>query len=238
MYRVLNVMLAMLLGATTARASPWWVTWTGDAYPETEGWTHTASDPPAQRWLEDGKLFIDSRAALGMYDSYGQWRPGEMTLAPGETLHVDWALRVDETSGPWHVDPGVQISFDDQYTVVFVLGVGSIHSLYEPGNWAPFEPGVFHEFSFESSDMRTYALSVDGVPSLQGGFFESLFYSPGVGWGDTTTDRSLAEWDWVECGVVPEPSSILSVLLLSCVLRRAKRLPNRSIAESLEGDAT
>jgi hypothetical protein len=218
MYRVLNVMLAMLLGAATARASPWWVSWNGDAYPETEGWGHYATDPPAQRWLEDGKLFIDSRADWFINDMYSQSRPGEMTLGPQETFVAHWRVRVDDVIPAGSEDAGLGVASDDQWDVLFTLGVDRISSTYEPGNWAMFTPGVFHEFWFESSDMRTYVLSMDGTPLFQGNFFESLFYGPGAGFGDVTSDRSLSEWDYVECGIIPEPSSLLCMVaaLIAC----------------------
>jgi hypothetical protein len=227
MYRVLNIMLAMLLGAATARGSPWWASWNGDAYPETEGWTGWSSDPAVQRWLEDGSLFIDSRAAWGMYEEYGQPRPGEMTLAPSETFVMHWQVRVDEVIDAAHTDPGVWAESDDPWEVAFVLGMDGIHSLYEPGNWAPFTAGLFHDFLLESSDMRSYTLSIDGVRSLERLFFESLFQGHGVGFGDVSSNRSLAEWDYVECGIVPEPSAVLCILATALFCRPQKRTAAR-----------
>ncbi len=220
MYRVLNIMLAMLLGAGTARASPWWVTWTGDAYPETEGWTRYSSDPPAERWLEDGKLFIDSRAAPGIYEEYDQLRPAEMTLEPGQTFLLTWRVKVDEAI---HSDPAVAVMSDDYYLVHLSLAIDGIYCDTPPGGWAPFAPGQFHEFLFESSDMRAYTLYIDGLPALQGTFFEAFPATPGVGWGDMTSSSSLAQWDWVECGIVPEPSACLGALAALLGFRPLKR---------------
>ena len=218
MVRVLNVMLTMLLGAAAARASPWWGAW-NDGWPEEQGWTRYSSDPPAERWLEDGKLFIDSRADWFIYDEYGQLRPGEMTLGWQETFVAHWVVKVDDIIPTGSEVPGLAVSSDDQWDVFFTLGVDRISSVYEPGTWAPFAPGQFHELWLESSDMRTYTLSIDGTPSLEGSFFQSLFYLPGVCWGDMTSHRSLSEWDYVECGITPEPSSLLCVLAALCVCR-------------------
>lgn len=222
MYRVLDVMLAMLLGAVAARASPWWATWE-DGWPEEQGWTRWSSDPPAERWLEDGKLFIDSRAAWGISDIYGQLRPGEMTLGPDQTFVMHWRVMVDDVIPAGHTDPGLQASSDDQWDVIFTLGMDNISSFYEPGKWAPFAPGMFHDFLFESTDMRTYSLSIDGTAAFEGTFFESLFYGPGVGWGDVTTDRSLSEWDFMECGIVPEPDALLCMLAGLCICGLLRR---------------
>jgi len=217
--RMLASALVLAAGAIGLRADPWWVTWTGDAYPETQGWTRYSSNPAAHRWLEDGKLFIDSRAAPFISESYGQSRRGQMTLAPGETFRFSWAVKVTEVLPLRAVDPGIWVSSDDQWDVLLNLGIDTIDSFYEPGKHASFTPGVFHVFELHSSDLRTYRLSIDGTPAFEGVFFKSLFYMPGVGWGDVTTGRSLAEWDWVHAGIVPEPSAWLLAGPLALVRR-------------------
>jgi hypothetical protein len=224
MFWIVKLISAIVLGAVAAQASPWWATFDGSlgTYPEDQGWLHYATDPPAQRWLEDGSLFIDSRAAWGISDIYSQYRPGEMTLGPGETLVVLWRVDVVDAPGS-SIGADIEVDSDDQWAVHLCLGIDGVSSLYEPGNWAPFAPGVFHDFLLESSDLRTYVLSVDGVPKLWGSFFESLFYAPGVGWGDMTTDRNLSAWQSVEAGVIPEPSAALCALIALCGCSRVRR---------------
>jgi hypothetical protein len=220
MYRVLNVMLAMLLGAATARASPFWVTWE-EGWPDQQGWLEGWSIP-AQKWLDDGLLFIDSRAAGG-YDGYYQ-NPATLMPGPGEKFTLCWCIRVDESTP--YTDPGVIARADDHYSVAFGMDTQSVHSNYEPGNWAPFAPGVFHDFVLESMDMRTYDLYIDGALALQGSFFESLFPGPEVAWGDLSSAMSLAAWDSVEYGIVPEPSGLLCLLVVLCYGRSSRRLAN------------
>lgn len=218
MLRLLNVTVTLLLAVTAARASPWWVSWNGDAFPETEGWSHYSTDPLAQRWLEDGRLFIDSRADWAINDIYGQLRPGEMTLGPSELLVIAWRIRVDEVVPSDSHDPAVFVRSDDQYEVSLNLRMDGIESFYEPDNWVAYAPGHFHDFRFESPDMRTYSLWIDGVPAMEGIFFESLFSGGSVGWGDMSSNRSLAEWDWFQCGIVPEPGTSMCVLATLCVV--------------------
>lgn len=217
MVRVL-MMLAMSMAVATARGSTWWVTWTGDAYPETEGWTRYTSDPPPERWLEDGKLLIDSRGMADSSDIYSQLRPGEMTLEDGQTFQLAWRIKVDEA---FYSDPSVEVMFDDFYFVHLSMGTDAIYCDTPPGGWAPFAPGEFHEFLLESSDMRNFSVYIDGLAALQGSFFYGGQHGMGgVGWGDMTSSYSLAEWDWVEAGIVPEPAGLLSVVVVLPFLRR------------------
>ncbi len=231
MLRVLKLMSAMLLGVVTAQASPWWATYDGNDYPENEGWLHYATDPPAQRWLQDGSLFIDSRAAWGISDIYSQYRPGEMILAPGEKVAAHWVVKVDEEipANAEDLSLGVYSDVDSDnhhWGVSFQLAIDGVHSGFEPGNWAPFELGVFHDFYFESWDFRTYTLSIDGVQAMGGNFFYAYGPGGGIGWGDNTTASSLSEWSLVECGIVavPEPGAALCVLFAMCLYRPARRL--------------
>ncbi len=223
MSRISGLIATLLLTAATAAAEPYWIEWTGDTFPETEGWTRFSSDPPAERWLEDGKLFIDSRADWFITEEYWYPRPGMMTLEEGETFVYRWRVKVDEVIV--ELDPGAGLRTDDQREVVFALGEDRIISFYEPDKYASFAPGEWHEFLFESSDMQTYSLYMDSELAWEGTFFDSLFSGAGVSWGDTWSHRSLSEWDHVEFGILPEPVPALSVLLL-CLLW----LPRRSAA--------
>jgi hypothetical protein len=218
MFRVLTVSLGMLLVVGAARASPFWVSWE-DGWPDQQGWLEGSSDPPAQKWLEDGLLFIDSRAAGG-YDGYYQ-NPASLMPGPQETFAMHWRVRVDES---WPTsDPGVIVRADDHYSVAFSMDRQSIHSNYEPGKWALFAPNEFHDFVVQSTDMRAYELYIDGALALQGTFFESLFPGPSVAWGDLSSAMSLAPWDSVQYGIMPEPSPILCLLIPLCYARSLRR---------------
>lgn len=207
----MSVVLTFAMAQAVVSAEPYWVEWSGDAFPETEGWTRTSSNPPAERWLEDGSLFIDSRADWLLYEGYAQSRPGMMTPGPGETFVMQWRVRIDEVIVL--TDPGILVRSDDQYAVVLVLGVDFIQSA-EEGISASFSPNEWHEFVLESADMRTYQLYIDGALGMEGSFYQSVFTTPEAGWGDITTHRSLSQWDEVGFGIVPEPSTARLVLVV------------------------
>ncbi len=209
----MSVVLLFAVAPGVAWGETYWVEWTGDAFPETEGWTRYSSDPPAERWLEDGSLFIDSRADWFITEGYGQSHPGMMTPGPGETFVMQWRVKVHEIIG--YSDPGVGLSSDDEHALVLSMGMDFIESA-EEGTSAPFTADEWHEFTLESSDMMSYQLSIDGALAFDGDFFESPSLSPGVAWGDISSHRSLAEWDHVAFGIVPEPSSRLTILAVIC----------------------
>ncbi len=204
--KVRIVTLTLLASTIAARASPFWVTWEA-GWPTEQGWLEGWSIP-AQKWLDDGLLYIDSRTAGG-YDGYYQL---PQTLMPGaqETFTLRWRVRIYESTPT--SDPGVGVWADDQYAVAFSMDTHSIRSNYEPGHWALFAPNEFHEFVLESSDMRAYDLYIDGALALQGTFFESLFPGPSVAWGDLSSGMSLAAWDTVQYGIIPEPSALMCLL--------------------------
>jgi hypothetical protein len=229
------VVLMFAAAPAVASAETYWVEWTGDAYPETEGWIRYSSDPPAERWLEDGRLFIDSRADWFINEGYAWLCPGMMTPAAGETFVMHWRVKVDEIIG--YSDPGVTVWSDDQHALVLSMGMDFIES-DEELTTAPFTPHQWHEFTLESEDMLSYQLYIDGVLSLEGAFYESAFSAPGPGWGDISSHRSLAEWDYVAFGIVPEPSSGLFVLAVICAAVLLRRSATRRGVLIVEGELT
>jgi hypothetical protein len=200
------------------KAEPYWVSW-DSGWPEEQGWTWGATDPGPDRWLDDGTLYIDSRAAVGLAGGYYQIHPGMFSLGPSETFVVQWKAMVWEATYP---DAGVFLTCDDQYAVGFTFSTDAVWSDYEPGLSAPLIPGLFHEFRFESSDFRAYRLYIDSGLALQGTLSEGLGPLPSyIGWGDHTTSRSLSQWDYMQYGVVPEPSALACLVGAGC-LRSAR----------------
>ena len=233
MVRVLSIMSARVgsravlrltsliaaLVAVPAMGSPYWVHWdASQGYPEDNGWERVHSDPPAQRWFDNGAFFIDSRQEWGITDWSRMSFPGIGTLGPGETFIMRWNLKVDYSSTLFG-DPGVHVISDDLYAVAFIISDQRIYSVCESDKWADIEPGQFHEFELRSSDMRSYELDIDGTEALSGTFFDGIA-SRRVEWGDISTDLGLSEWNWAEFGIIPEPTGFSSVVLLALLRRR------------------
>jgi hypothetical protein len=215
----MSIVLAVVLGAVAARASPFWVTWE-EGWPEEQGWMRGSTGPPAERWLDGGLLFIDTRAEFGIRDQYYQ-NPASLMPGPQEMFTVEWGVRVYESTPSY--DPGVLVVADDHYSVNFCMDTQSVHSEFEPGRWASFAPNEFHEFVLNSTDMRTYDLYIDGALALQGSFFESFLAGPDVDWGNFAGCKTLTAWDHVAYGIIPEPSALLCVLIPLCYRPSLKR---------------
>jgi hypothetical protein len=224
-----------------ARADPYWITYEGDAFPENDGWTRVHGSMPAERWLDDGKLFIDSRADLAIYDYVKMTFDGNLDPGPGETFVMRWRLRVDDEEGFYDPAIGVtsnEVAPDVFYRAAFGFREDRVLSALETGVSAPLEPGIFHEYELRSFDMRAYALYIDGDLAIRGVFTE-VFGPTRVSWGDTVSGAtSLSEWDYVQFGVVPEPAAWMCAALLalwSCrAMWRARRRTVRNRCGSHE----
>jgi len=196
------------------------VTWEGDTYPEDDGWERTVYGGGAERWFEDGSLVLDGLASTDIADFYRNQR--SIAPDPGELFIVEWRLRVDEVHG--FADPGVSITSEGEAALTLVYTANTIYSLYE-GVWIEFAPGPFHEYSLTSADLVAYALHIDGQLAHTGQFAPTGWES-GVAWGDYGQGaRSLAAWDYVRFGVVPEPAAglLFGGAGLAAILLRSPR---------------
>jgi hypothetical protein len=211
--RMLTFVVAALgVLVAQAGADEYWIAYEGDDFPENEGWIRIWNPPLAERWIEDGALVIDSRAS-GATNEWYEWYPEWVNPEPGELFIARWRLRVDEVSIGWR-DPTIGLYGDDYWGVGFNLNEDTIESVFEDDMSAHFEPQEFHDFEFRSADMRAYELYIDGFLAIEGSFWLSLSFSR-VAWGDGVSGgASLTHWDYFRFGVVPEPGSLLLVILL------------------------
>lgn len=212
MYRVLNVSLMLLLAAVAARASPYWIEYepANGHFPEDpeEGWYRVTRFGGDQRSIEDGWLVMDGMGDPQIQDYYIMWMNGTLDPeGPAESFLMEWRIRVDALVG--YYDPCAGVFSDDRWAVGFKLSDSAIYSAFEDGVYASFEPGVPHTFSFSSTDMRTYTLSIDGVTAIEGNFWLSLWDSQ-VMWGDGVYGgASLARWDFFRFAVTPECNGLI-----------------------------
>ena len=229
MVRVRHIWPALLLvAAATARSGPggtFSVQYSAadGLYPEQCGWDRYTNEGGDQRWFENGWLVMDGMANTGIQDYYGMQHSLGPVL-PGEELFVRWRILVDTVQG-YH-DPWVAAFADDKWAVSFVMRDNAIESTFEQFVSAPFEAGMPHTFELRSSDIRHYVLSIDGLPALEGSFWHSLWASQ-VYWGDGVSgSASLARWNFLEFGVVPEASAV-ALLAAPAALLRLKRTERR-----------
>ena len=216
--RLLFMTGLMLALAASAAAEPYWISYEGSDFPENQGWTRTFCDENgivgqggAIRSLEDGALVLDSRASTTIVDFYERHQPVDPD--PGEMFVMEWRLKVDDVLP--HVDPSIALFSDSFRAVGFEFSHNAIHSVFESDATIPFTPDEFHAFELRSTDMQSYELRLDGDVVLLGNF-ASVFQAGRVGWGDAIQGgRSLAAWDYVRCGVVPEPNlgALIMVIL-------------------------
>ncbi len=213
---ILLVVTMLWAGASLGRAEPWWVNYEANDFPEQEpGWERVHGSLPAERWIDNGVLFLDKWNTPNTYEYYQMTFDHPIDPQPQELFLLSWRLKVDSVSG--YYDPGVGVTSDpvgsDWYRAAFGFRVDRVLSVFEHGVSAPIAPGVFHDYELRSADMRSYQLYIDGSLAIQGVFAE-VFGPPRVGFGQAMDGASsLAEWDWVRFGVVPEPASLAIGLL-------------------------
>jgi hypothetical protein len=215
--------LGLLLGAgLPARADLYWVSYDGQAFPESEGWRrhwgdeHGPYGPGADRSIDDGVFVLDSLRDDQIFDFYEV--QGIADPEAGEAFVMQWRLRVDARSDPW--DAGIVIARDTSPGHVELNFAPDRVQVYTDGVELAIEPGAFHEYRFESLDMDAFDLFIDGVPVHRGHFETFSLLRSFVNFGDGVQGlRSLSEWDYLAFGVVPEPGSGLLLCLVALTRR-------------------
>lgn len=234
--RVASLAFAALFAfgaAATSRATPYWIAWEGDDWPEKQGWTRsygTLNNPgggQALRTLDDGVLTIDGMQGIGVYDTNSKDLPGALDPDPGEMFMARWRMRVDSVTLPPHGwDPLVAVIADEPWVVHFLYSQDRVWELSQNVE-VEIAPGVFHLYELRSTDMRSYMFYVDGDLVLSGHFDPTVLTSR-VAWGDGATPaESCTAWDFFEFGVVPEPTALTMAVVASATagaFRRSGRL--------------
>jgi hypothetical protein len=221
--RCITALAILASFATAGRAEPWTVTWDGNDYPENEGWYRDLWGPPDIRTLNpDSTMTLDTRQTVELWDTYLMWRP--LNPGPGETFFLTFRVRVSEITGG--IDPGVWFKTDNFKSIDFLLSMDHVEIPFFI-TIAQFEPGVFHTFECLSSDMQTFRFFVDDQFAYEGNFLPSGYQST-MAWGDIVYGASsLATWDFLSFGVVPEVSTGLLLVVLPLIRRRTCGQPAR-----------
>jgi len=225
---VLGALLTLVLAAST-RADQYSVAYEGNDFPENEGWERVFGDEngPQQggsnRSLEDGWLVLDSTRHHLIYDTYF-WRQ-QLNPDPGELFICEWRINVIQNIGVLP-DEGLAIARDGRGSLGFQIGYDYLRISTEDFI-IPIAAGAPHTFRVESSDMLNYVLLIDNTLVHTGAWDLNSLNESYVAFGDGRMGggvTSLAEWDYVRFGVVPEPETATLVGLGSIwfVLRRKR----------------
>jgi hypothetical protein len=189
-------------------------------YPEQCGWEHTTYGGAGLRYFADGALIMDTRASTHIEDDYHIDRPGHLDPGPGELFFMSWRVRIEVLQGWADSAPG--LFSDAGRCAQFNLGYDRVYDI-DANIIGTFAPGLFHSYEIRSTDMRTYALSIDQAVVYVGAFTIPLTQHSKVIWGDTCQGcASLTDWSYFRFGVVPEPAGAL-VGLIGLALARAAR---------------
>jgi len=220
--RLLFVVAAALgVMVSTAGADEYWLTYEGNDLPENEGWErHWGNDEGSHegegaiRTVEDGILTMDSMYDLRVYDYACHYLYGELDPDPGELFVAEWRVYIEDWVGDYgHWDSKVSICSDEGWLLAFGLFPDHVESQFEGDVYIPITPDVFHEYLLVSWDMRAYELYIDGELALLGSFWDDHLSSK-FSWGDCVSGAaSLAHWDYVRFGAVPEPEAGLLLAL-------------------------
>jgi hypothetical protein len=223
-----GVLIAAL--SPLALATPYWVAFEGDTMPEEQpGWVRHWSGQygGAQRWIEtdpDGNnyLVIDSLASQMIYD-YAQM-DRQIDPGPSELFVADWRVLISEQYG--YYNDGIAFCPDTGGTLAFLYKIDQVRS--EREGWThSFTPGVFHSYHLESWSMVSYKLWIDGILVRDGFWDLNSLNQSYVAFGDGGQGggaRSLAKWDYVRFGVVPEPGVLVLLAVCACDGRRRHRV--------------
>jgi hypothetical protein len=241
----MNRLLMCLAVLSCAAASPalaeqYWITYEANDLPENEGWNRSWGNDDgehhgdgAYRTVEDGILTMDSLYDLRVYDYAYRRLAGEVDPDPGELFVAECRVMVDEAIGDGY-DSTFGVSSDGAMQLAFGLFPDRIESIWEDDVALSVTPGMFHEYRVLSWNMETYELYIDDDLVHQGTFWQGLLESQ-LAWGDGVRGAaSLAHWDYVHFGVVPEPSSAL-MLLTACVCAGGRRQCARAAPGALGG---
>ncbi len=218
----IGVLSTIILLASAAGATPYWIAWEGTDWPENQGWTRSYNNNGDLRSLHLGVMTLDGVSMPGGSDSYSIARPGATDPDPGELFLMQWRLRVVEVPANRY-DPMVGVLSDDGWIVLITYSMSRFVLPNESITLIDFEPGLFHSYELRSADMRTYHLFVDDV-LVRVGAFTSVVTQSKVAWGDGgVPTSSVSDWDYFRVGVVPEPSSAMTVALFGVVAARVRR---------------
>ncbi|MBL8877567.1 MAG: hypothetical protein JNG88_00480 [Phycisphaerales bacterium] len=170
-------------------------------------------------------LTLDSMRSREIADYYRQ--PWLRDPQPGELFVAEFRLRVNEED--LFAENGIVIARAEGYGYLEIL-VGFDNLVILPTfTVIPIAPRAFHTLSLYSVDMDRYDFFVDGALMHSGRFENETLNSGFCSFGDAVVGAaSQTEWDCARFLIVPEPSSMVGLLILWLLVGR-KMSARRSV---------
>lgn len=203
------------------------ITFEGDSFPETSGWTRSVFLTP-QRTLENG-ILIQYFDSVGDHDFYRRFLSA---FSASTNFFAEWRVQSDAPStllDSFQIPAGFVLSgntgvtYHFRFTDSLGLFTRSDNSLF----FFPLEPHMFHTYRVELLENDSYRFLIDGrlVDSgEQSGPYPTLMSE--IIWGGRFYEpNQTIQWDYIRYGTIPEPATATLHLIGTTLwtLRRKSR---------------
>lgn len=205
------VAISAVLIPGLASADPVSIVYEGDDFPENVGWQRFTQYGGSQRSLSDGVLTLNSLSSREIADYYQQ--PWLRDPQPGEIFVAELRVRVNEEK--LFPENGMVIARAERHSYLEIL-IG-YDSLVILPRFAviPISPKSWHTLMLYSREMQSYTLFIDGAIAYTGVFETETLNQGFCAFGDGVVGASSrTEWDYARFLIVPEPSSLVGLVVL------------------------
>ncbi len=220
----------VVAGVSAANAEPFFLRYDAvSSYPEDQGWARSLNDPDGAivRSLVNGAMRIDTTNSLLISDRYSITRDS-LIPGTGEYLDVSWKVQTLFSSGNYgESEVSLRVLNSSLEYVSLQIGrdfVAEDRYLFGyPELIHAIAPDAPHQYRLTSADMQNYEFFVDGDLTFSGEFhYQGLGIGPRISWGDPLIGgvSSVADWNFVQVSVVPEPAMGALLAMAALLVKR------------------